>query len=109
MVKAILKRFGAKLRFVFRNMPLSEMHPNAELAAEAAEAAAAQGKFWQMHDALYEHQDEPKSGSLGCAVEVNSLIPNLWLRENILSGKPDKASRRVLWEKTPQGPRVGPN
>ena len=58
MVKAILKRLGAKLRFVFRNMPLSEIHPNAELAAEAAEAAAAQGKFWEMHDALYEHQDE---------------------------------------------------
>ena len=58
MVKAILKRLGAKLRFVFRNMPLNEIHPNAELAAEAAEAAAAQGKFWEMHDALYEHQDE---------------------------------------------------
>src|SRR5258707_12407357 len=58
MVKVILKRLGAKLRFVFRHMPLSEMHPYAELAAEAAEAAAAQGKFWEMHDALYEHQDE---------------------------------------------------
>src|ERR1700680_2352075 len=58
MVKVILKRRGAKLRFVFRNMPLSEIHPYAELAAEAAEAAAAQGKFWEMHDALYEHQDE---------------------------------------------------
>jgi protein-disulfide isomerase len=58
MVKVILKRLGAKLRFVFRNMPLSEIHPYAELAAEAAEAAAAQGKFWEMHDALYEHQDE---------------------------------------------------
>ena len=58
MVKAIQKRLGAKLRFVFRNMPLNEIHPYAELAAEAAEAAAAQGKFWEMHDALYEHQDE---------------------------------------------------
>jgi protein-disulfide isomerase len=56
MVKAITKKFHSKLRFVFRNMPLNEMHPNAELAAEAAEAAAAQGKFWEMHDALYEHQ-----------------------------------------------------
>jgi protein-disulfide isomerase len=58
IVKIILKRLGAKLRFVFRNMPLSEIHPYAELAAEAAEAAAAQGKFWEMHDALYEHQDK---------------------------------------------------
>jgi protein-disulfide isomerase len=58
MVKTIQKRLGAKLRFVFRNMPLNEVHPYAELAAEAAEAAGAQGKFWEMHDALYEHQDQ---------------------------------------------------
>jgi protein-disulfide isomerase len=58
MVKAITKRLGPKLRFAFRNMPLNEMHPHAELAAEAAEAAASQGKFWEMHDALYEHQPE---------------------------------------------------
>lgn len=58
MVKAILNRLGTKLRFVFRNMPLSEIHPFAEMAAEAAEAAGAQGKFWEMHDGLYEHQAE---------------------------------------------------
>jgi protein-disulfide isomerase len=58
LVKTIVKRLGPKLRFVFRNMPLNQMHPNAELAAEAAEAAGAQGKFWEMHDALYEHQAE---------------------------------------------------
>jgi protein-disulfide isomerase len=49
-------QLGLLLRFVFRNFPLTEMHPQAELAAEAAEAAAAQGKFWKMHDALYENQ-----------------------------------------------------
>jgi protein-disulfide isomerase len=58
MVKAIMARLGAKLRFVFRNMPLNEIHPFAEMAAEAAEAAGAQGKFWEMHDGLYEHQVE---------------------------------------------------
>jgi len=58
VVKAMQKRFGSRLRFVFRNMPLKNAHPQAELAAEAAEAAALQGKFWQMHDALYEHQAE---------------------------------------------------
>lgn len=47
---------GDTLRFVFRHMPLVALHPMAELAAEAAEAAAAQGKFWPMHDALYENQ-----------------------------------------------------
>ena len=56
IVKAIQKALGARLRFVFRNFPLSEMHPNAENAAEAAEAAGSQGKFWEMHDAIFEHQ-----------------------------------------------------
>ncbi len=45
------------MRFVYRHFPLSEMHPHAELAAEAAEAAGEQGKFWQMHHALFSHQD----------------------------------------------------
>jgi protein-disulfide isomerase len=58
VVKAVQKHLGKKLRFVFRNFPLNQAHPMAELAAESAEAAAAQGKFWEMHDALYEHQDE---------------------------------------------------
>lgn len=58
IVKDLQSRFGPRLRFVFRNMPLKNAHPQAELAAEAAEAAALQGKFWQMHDLLYEHQRE---------------------------------------------------
>jgi protein-disulfide isomerase len=58
IVKAIQKAFGKKLRFVFRNFPLGEMHPHAESAAETAEFAGANGKFWQMHDALYENQEQ---------------------------------------------------
>lgn len=57
VVKALQKRLGEQLRFVFRNFPLNEAHPHAENAAEAAEAAGAQGKFWEMHDLLYENQD----------------------------------------------------
>jgi protein-disulfide isomerase len=57
-IKAVQKRLGKKLRFVFRNFPLNQAHPYAELAAESAEAAGAQGKFWEMHDALYENQAE---------------------------------------------------
>jgi protein-disulfide isomerase len=57
IVKAVQKRLGQRLRFVFRNFPLSEIHPNATHAAEAAEAAGEQGKFWEMHDALFENQD----------------------------------------------------
>src|SRR5471030_2728231 len=47
---------GLRLRFVFRNFPLTNAHAFAEAAAEAAEAAAVQGKFWEMHDFLYENQ-----------------------------------------------------
>jgi formate-nitrite transporter family protein len=56
MVKTLQQRLGDKLRFVFRNFPLTKLHPNAQRAAEAAEAAAAQGAFWQMHDRLFERQ-----------------------------------------------------
>ncbi len=56
IVKAIHRRLGNRLRFVFRNFPLKEAHPHAYHAAEAAEAAAAQGKFWEMHDVIFEHQ-----------------------------------------------------
>jgi len=55
IVKQLQKRFGDQLRFVFRNFPL-DMHPYAEHAAEAAEFAAAHGKFWEMHGLLFEHQ-----------------------------------------------------
>jgi len=56
VVKKVQARLGNQLRFVFRNFPLAEAHPHATAAAELAEAAAAQGKFWEMHDTLYEHQ-----------------------------------------------------
>jgi protein-disulfide isomerase len=58
LIKSVLKSMGADLRFVFRHMPLSEVHPYAQFAAEAAEAAGAQGKFWEMHAAIFEHQSE---------------------------------------------------
>lgn len=57
-VKALQKAAGAdRLRFVFRNFPIAAAHPHALLAAEAAEAAGAQGVYWPMHDTLYENQD----------------------------------------------------
>jgi len=55
-VKLLLSRFSHRLRFVFRHFPLRDAHPNAQAAAEAAEAAGAQSKFWPMHDLLFEHQ-----------------------------------------------------
>ena len=56
IIKAVQSRMGERLRFVFRNFPIATSHPHAEQAAEAAEAAATQGSFWQMHDLLYENQ-----------------------------------------------------
>jgi len=67
IVKEIQKHLGDKLLFVFRNFPLREIHPRAKHAAEAAEAAAAQGKFWDMHDYLFEHQQ---------ALDDNHLLKN---------------------------------
>ena len=56
-VEAVRQKMGARLRFVFRHFPLTQMHPHALHAAEAAEAAGAQDKFWPMHSMLFEHQD----------------------------------------------------
>src|ERR671933_2026973 len=55
-VRELLRDFG-DVRYVWRHLPLDDVHPRARLAAEAAEAAAAQGAFWEMHDLLLEHQD----------------------------------------------------
>ena len=57
IVKALQKKLGKQLRFVFRNFPLREIHPNAEAAAETAEFAATHGKFWDMHDLIFENQN----------------------------------------------------
>ena len=56
VLKELMRQFGSQIKFVFRNFPLSEMHEYARAAALAAEAAALQNKFWEMHDAIYENQ-----------------------------------------------------
>lgn len=57
LVKKLLQQRADDVHFVFRNFPLAEIHPAAMMAAQAAEAAGKQGKFWEMHDAIFEHQD----------------------------------------------------
>lgn len=71
IIQRVQKHFGKRLGFVFRNFPLKEMHPNAEAAAEAAEFAAAQARFWEMHDGIFEHQ---KTLSLPLLLELAETV-----------------------------------
>jgi protein-disulfide isomerase len=59
-VKLLLERFAGRAQVVFRHFPLEEVHPHALAAAQAAECAAGQGKFWEMHDLLFANQDHLK-------------------------------------------------
>ena len=64
VVREVRRRLGARLLFVFRHFPLANLHPHAEHAAEAAEAAAVQGRFWEMHDALFAEQEALEDSDL---------------------------------------------
>ena len=97
-VEQVLQVMGNDLRFAFRHFPLSQIHPHAYQAAEAAEAAGAQGRFWEMHDLLFENQDRlglrdliGYAGALGLDLErfVTDLRGHAHagrLREDFLSG-----------------------
>jgi protein-disulfide isomerase len=63
-IRMLLERFPKQIRFAYRHFPLEDAHPHALLAAEASESAAAQGRFWQMHDLLFAHQDHLKGKDL---------------------------------------------
>ncbi len=98
IIKQVQKHFGSKLRFVFRNFPITQIHPHAQQAAEAAESAAVQIKFWEMHDYLYEHQQalddknlEKYAGILGLDMVKykNDFYKHVYagrVREDFLSG-----------------------
>jgi predicted DsbA family dithiol-disulfide isomerase len=98
-------RFGDELRYVFRHLPLADVHPQSELAAEAAEAAGAQGRFWEMHDVLFRHQDQLEmedligyAGDLGLDVEeftraLNEGRHGSRVREDVLSAELSGARR----------------
>jgi protein-disulfide isomerase len=93
IVKRIQERLGDRLRFVFRNFPLAELHPNAAAAAEFAEAAALQGKFWGMHDTLFEHQRALSPGNLQAYARSLDLDRSA-LEEAIRSGGPAERVRK---------------
>lgn len=81
IVKQVQETMGDRLRFVFRNFPITTSHPHAELAAEAAEAAAAQGQFWPMHDLLYENQKHLEAADLAGYAERLGLDVARFRRE----------------------------
>jgi protein-disulfide isomerase len=81
IVKEAQGRMGNRLRFVFRNFPITTSHPQAERAAEAAEAAAGQGAFWEMHDLLYENQNHLRDEDLRSHAERLGLDLERFERE----------------------------
>jgi protein-disulfide isomerase len=98
IVRRIQEAMGDRLRFVFRNFPLSEIHPNAVAAAESAEAANAQGKFWEMNHSLFLHQRDLSmenlkhlAANLGLDAdrvieEIKTDVYSEHVREDFLSG-----------------------
>jgi protein-disulfide isomerase len=72
VIESVRKAFGARVALVFRHFPLS-MHPHAQNAAEAAEAAGATGKFWEMHDLLFENQERLSNADLERYAEASAV------------------------------------
>jgi Na+/H+ antiporter NhaA/predicted DsbA family dithiol-disulfide isomerase len=78
-IRQLLDSFGDELRYVWRHLPLTDVHPNAQWAAEATEAAATQGAFWDVHDVLLRHQDELTPLDLGHHAEELGLdVERFW-------------------------------
>jgi Na+/H+ antiporter NhaA len=79
IIRELLLSFGDDLRYVWRHLPLNDVHPHAQMAAEAAEAAGAQGRFWDMHDTLIAHQDALRAVDLvGYAEELGLDVERFW-------------------------------
>jgi protein-disulfide isomerase len=89
IVKRLQQVFGDDLRFVFRHFPLSTIHPHAQLAAEAAEAAGAHGRFWAMHDWLFENQDDISPPRLADAARILGLDYQMFISD-LKSGRFEK-------------------
>ena len=118
----LMSQAGGRVRLVFRNFPLTQIHPHAQSAAEAAEAAGAQGKFWEMHDILYERQAALGAEQLlSHAEEIGLDVPRFQrelaqrvhagrVREDFLSGVRSgvNGNPHVLHQRPPPQRRLGP-
>jgi protein-disulfide isomerase len=93
IVKQVQKHFGRRLRFVFRNFPLAQIHPHAQTAAETAEFAGAHGRFWEMHDLIFENQDRLGLPLLFALAEELGLDPQA-LRDALTAGEFEPRVRR---------------
>ena len=91
-VDALRDILGDDLRYVLRHLPLADVHPNAQMASEAVEAAGAQGRFWEMHDRLFAYQDRLEPDDLVEHAEAIGLDVDRFQRE-LLEGV---HTRRVL-------------
>lgn len=92
LVKKLMQEFDDRIKFSYRNFPLRQIHRNAEPAARAAEAAGKQGKFWEMHDLLFENQNE-WSESMNAKSKFESYASQLGL--NMDQFKTDRDSKEV--------------
>jgi protein-disulfide isomerase len=86
VVKRLQQVFGDDLCFVYRHFPLSTIHPNAQFAAEAAEAAGAQRRFWEMHDWLFANQDDLSPAHIAAASRLLGLDYSMFI-DDIKSGR----------------------
>jgi protein-disulfide isomerase len=93
IVKGVQQHFGPRLRFVFRNFPLTQVHSHAQIAAEAAEFAATHGRFWEMHDLIYENQDRLGLTLLVALAGQLGLDPQA-LRDSLSAGEFEPRVRR---------------
>jgi len=86
IVKEIQRSMGEELRFVYRHFPLTRIHQHAEHAAEMAEVAAQHGKFWPLHDRLFEHQEALEDDELVAAAESLG-IDRAWATAALAQGR----------------------
>jgi Na+:H+ antiporter, NhaA family len=98
-LRRVRERLGDRLRFVFRHFPLREIHPDAERAAQASEAAAAQGAFWPMHDALYAQrgtlgEDDIVRAAAGIGLDAARVRADL--RDGAHAGRVERDRRDAL-------------
>jgi len=97
VIRELLASFGDDVRYVWRHLPLNDVHPNAQVAAEASEAASAQGRFWEMHDTLLGHQGDLRASHIEAyakeiGLDAERLITELHRRDYAARVSEDVAS-----------------